>query len=118
MRHEETKNEPVVNNINGRNKENEHEKEEELDVEPIYIESMSKAKHSNMETTGESDMVDNFRQNLKFKLDNDLHTKRSDNNDIQKPEDDQNQNNNEMTDIEDKPKENIDLVEDDGNEKK
>ena len=37
---------------------------------------MSQAIHSNMETTAESDFVQDFRQNMKFKMATDLPTKR------------------------------------------
>ena len=37
---------------------------------------MDKATHSNMESTGGGDMVENFRQNMKFKFNTDIHSKR------------------------------------------
>ena len=57
-----------------------------LDTTPIEIDSMQQAMHSNMETTAESDFVQDFRQNMKFKMATDIPTKRIENQSNQSPE--------------------------------
>lgn len=47
-----------------------------IDTAPIFIENMNQAKHTSMETLADGDMVQNFRQNMKFKIETDQANKR------------------------------------------
>ena len=51
----------------GDNIDKDKEEHEELDKTPIEIVNMNNANHTNMESVAEGDMVQNFRQNMKFK---------------------------------------------------
>lgn len=60
----------------GDNIDKDKEEHEELDQTPIEIVNMNNANHTNMESVAEGDMVQNFRQNMKFKLETDQAAKR------------------------------------------
>lgn len=78
VKHEDDKKEENSDNNMNDVEETEKDCEPPLDTTPIEIESMSKAKHTNMETMAEADFVQEFRQNIKFKLATDTPNKRFD----------------------------------------
>ena len=63
---------------------------EPIDSTPIEIESMSHATHSNMETLADTDFIQDFQQNIKFKLATDNTSKRINTNNDGKDENDSN----------------------------
>ena len=98
MRHEDDTIKPNKNDDDENEmKDVEPETDKVLDTTPIVIESMDQANHTNMETTDNSDMVENFKQNMEFKLKNDVFQKRFDKDDPNNP----NQNTNDMKDVDD-----------------
>ena len=63
-------------NENDSNDKDETEQDCIIDTSPIFIENMNKAQHTNMETLADGDMVQTFRQNMRFKIENDHANKR------------------------------------------
>ena len=84
IKHEDDK-KCCKNDTDNESKDNENieKAQEPIDSTPIEIESMSQAMHSNMETLAETDFIQDFQQNIKFKLATDTSSKRiNTNNDV------------------------------------